>query len=278
MKSRKLVSTLLAAVLAAATCILPASAKTVVRDMLPKEEWSSESTMIPVKVEGGWKLKTSPTMDGGNAVSYFDMTYHKGQMIAYDFTVVGDTDANITINIGFIRDLEESAYPNGNREFIFSQHLAKALGIEATGEKNETLPSGTYKGVLDPGDFFFEGFDKFQHVAVYVGGEEVIIREFAFVSDAEPGAETYPTEKPDPTTAPTAQPTAPEATQGASSGDDPTISSADENSTPASSSTEASGWQAGYTVGLIAAGVVVAGLLAAVITMAVILARKKKKE
>ena len=278
MKSRKLVSTLLVAALAAATCILPASAKTVVRDMLPKEEWSSESTMIPVKVEGGWKLKTSPTMDGGNAVSYFDMTYHKGQMIAYDFTVVGDTDANITINIGFIRDLEESAYPNGNREFIFSQHLAKALGIEATGEKNETLPGGTYKGVLDPGDFFFEGFDKFQHVAFYVGGEEVIIREFAFVSDAEPGAETYPTAKPDPTTAPAAQPTAPEATQGTSTGDDPATSSADENSNPASSSAEASGWQTGYTVGLIAAGVVVAGLLAAVITMAVILARKKKKE
>lgn len=279
MKSRKLGSAVLSIVLAGVMCAWPASAKTVVKDMLPKEEWSSESSMIPVKIEGGWKLKTSPTMDGGNAVSYFDMTYHKGQMIAYDFTVVGDSDANITINIGFVRDLEESVYPNGNREFIFTQHLAKALGIEATGEKNETIPGGTYKGVLDPGDFFFEGFDKFQHVAFYVGGEEAIIREFAFVSGVEPGAETYPTSEPETTAPPPPETTVSEASQGTSANDEQhTTSAGGEDGSPSSLDVEPLSWPARYTVGLIAGGVVVVGLLAAVITMSVILVKKKKKE
>ena len=275
MKSRKLVSAACCIVLAGAMCALPASAKTVVRDMLPQEEWSSESTMIPVQIEGGWKLKTSPTMDGGNAVSYFDMTYHKGQMIAYDFTIVGGEEANVTINIGFVRGLEESEYPNGNREFLFTQHLAEALGIEASGENNETLPGGTYKGVLDPGDFFFEGFDKFQHVAFYVGGEEAIIREFAFVSGVEAGAETYPTKEPT-TTAPPTESNATDAPDASADQEEATSPADGNSSTPpsgAESPNEAAGFVGG---GFVAAGVVVAGLLTAVVVMAVMLAKKKK--
>lgn len=187
----------IAAAVAGVMAIMPVSAKTVVGNMLPEEEWSSESTMTPVKVADGWKLKSSPTQDGGNAVNYFNMTYHPGQMIAYDFTAEGD---EITINIGFIRDLEEDVYPNGNREFLFTKYLRNPWH-RGTGEMGATLPGGTYKGVLDPGDFFYDGFDKFQHIAVYLGGDSVTIREFAFVEGAQAGAETYPT-KQEETTAP----------------------------------------------------------------------------
>ena len=107
MKSRRWICGLLAAAVAGAWGVLPAAAKTVVGDMLPApdKEWSAESTMTPVKVEDGWKLKSLATQAGGNAVNYFKNTYHKGQMIAYDFTVDGD---EVTTNIGFIRGLEEN--------------------------------------------------------------------------------------------------------------------------------------------------------------------------
>lgn len=199
---KKIGSLLLTAALAAAVCAVPVSAKTVAVDMMGKG-WSEESTMTPSKTADGWQLRSSPTMDGGNAVTYFDLKYHKGQMIAYDFTAEGD---EVTINIGFIRDLEESVYPNGEREFIFTKHLAKSLGIEGTGEMEATIPGGTYKGVLDPGDFFYEGFDKFQHVAFYLGGESLTVREFAFVEGVKPGAETYPKPKPTQTEGTTAAP------------------------------------------------------------------------
>lgn len=278
MKSRKLACMVLAAVVAGAMAIMPVSAKTVVGNMLPEEEWSSESTMTPVKVADGWKLKSSPTQDGGNAVNYFNMTYHPGQMIAYDFTAEGD---EITINIGFIRDLEEDVYPNGNREFLFTKYLAESIGIEGTGEMGATLPGGTYKGVLDPGDFFYDGFDKFQHIAVYLGGDSVTIREFAFVEGAQAGAETYPT-KQEETTAPPAptdptspaDPEEPDSTSSTPAGTTmeagrPTDSGREDSSDAA----HTEGWPVGYTVALAAAGVVV---VAGAIVLTVVLVRKKK--
>ena len=273
MKSRRWICGLLAAAVTGAWGALPASAKTVVGDILPgpDKEWSIESTMTPVKVEDGWKLKSSATQAGGNAVNYFDHTYHKGQMIAYDFTVDGD---EVTINIGFIRGLEENEYPNGQQEFLFSKYLAEALGIEATGEANATIPGGTYKGVLDPGDFFYEGFNRFQHIAVYLGGESITIREFAFVEGAEAGAETYPTKKD--TTAPTTAPTkAPESSQAGSSESGGTGSGV--NSAQGSPSVAAPKDDAGLSTGVIvaiAAGAVVA--VAAVVAIVVIATKKKK--
>lgn len=273
MKSRRWICGLLAAAVAGTWGVLPAGAKTVVGNMLPEpdKEWSSESTMTPVKVEDGWKLKSSATQAGGNAVNYFNNTYHKGQMIAYDFTVDGD---EVTINIGFIRGLEENEYPNGQQEFLFSKYLAEALGIEATGDAKATIPGGTYKGILDPGDFFYEGFDKFQHIAVYLGGESMTIREFAFVEGVEAGAETYPTKKETtaPTTAPTTSPESSQADAPESSG---TLSGV--NSVQDSSSTTTPKDSAGLSAGAIvaiAAGAVVA---VAVVIAILVIAMKKKK-
>ena len=274
MKSRRWICGLLAAAVAGAWGVLPAAAKTVVGDMLPApdKEWSAESTMTPVKVEDGWKLKSLATQAGGNAVNYFKNTYHKGQMIAYDFTVDGD---EVTINIGFIRGLEENEYPNGQQEFLFSKYLAEALGIEATGDAKATIPGGTYKGVLDPGDFFYEGFDKFQHIAVYLGGESMTIREFAFVEGAEAGAETYPTKEE--TTAPTTAPTkAPESSQAGSSESGETAPGTNSSQNPSSTGAapkDGSGLSSG-TIAAIAAGAVVA--VAAVVAIVVIAVKKKK--
>ena len=52
MKSRKLACMVIAAAVAGVMAIMPVSAKTVVGNMLPEEEWSSESTMTPVKGSG----------------------------------------------------------------------------------------------------------------------------------------------------------------------------------------------------------------------------------
>lgn len=273
MKSRRWICGLLAAAVAGIWGVLPAGAKTVVGNMLPEpdKEWSSESTMTPVKVEDGWKLKSSATQAGGNAVNYFDNTYHKGQMIAYDFTVDGD---EVTINIGFIRGLEENEYPNGQQEFLFSKYLAEALGIEATGDAKATIPGGTYKGVLDPGDFFYEGFDKFQHIAVYLGGESMTIREFAFVEGAEAGVETYPTKKE--TTAPTTAPTTTsEISQADASESSGTLSGV--NSVQASSFTTTPKDSAALSAGAIAAITAGAVVVVAVVVAILVIAMKKKK-
>ena len=275
MKIKKSVCGVIAAVLALLAGTICVSAKTVVKDMLPEKEWSSEGTLNPIKTEDGWKLKSSPTMDGGSAVTYFDMTYHKGQMIAYDFTVSGGDDANITIYIGFVRELDAGVYPNGKEGYHFTRYLAESIGIEPTGpdgEEKATIPGGTYKGVLDPGDFFYDGFDKFQHVAFYVGGEEAVIREFAFVDGASAGAEVYP--KPAESKPNTPSSVASEDTPS----DKPEHNNSDRNDVTEPKTEETEKTPSGYTAVLIAAGAVTAVSLGAAVVMAVILIKNKKRK
>lgn len=285
MSIKKITGAVITFITAIMIAVIPVSAKTVVKNMLPDDKgWSSEGTLNPIKTEEGWKLKTSPTMDGGSAVAYFDATYHKGMKIAYDFTIVGDDDANVTVYIGFIRGLESSVYPNGKEGYHFTHYLAKSIGIEPTGEDGDvkaTIPGGTYKGVLDLGDFFYDGFDKFQHVAFYVGGEEAIIREFAFVESVEAGAETYPKaeSKPDNSVKPdddkqNTAPAEPDNKTGESDNENKNESNKNNSSSESESSDNVPSQYMTVIIVISAVGVL---CLAAVAVMAVILIKNKKR-
>ena len=159
--------------------------KKVEFNLLP-QEWSGESTMVPEAADTGWVLKAAAGTEGGNAIGYFGTTYKEGWQLAYDFTIA---TGNATINMSFVRGLEADAYPGGAPDFCLSKAIADQYGIAAVGPDKTSLPAGTYKGVLDLDQVFkdFDGFDKFQHIGVYMSGTSLTFRELAFVSNVEAG-------------------------------------------------------------------------------------------
>ena len=163
--------------------------KKVQFNLLPQASgWSGESTLVPEAAENGWILKAAEGTEGGNAIGYFGTTYKEGWLLAYDFTIAS---GNATINMSFIRGLQDSEYPGGAPDYCLSKAIAAQHGIATVGTEKTSLPAGTYKGVLDLSEVFegFDGFDKFQHIGVYMGGTTMTFRELAFVTGVEAGVD-----------------------------------------------------------------------------------------
>ena len=57
-------------------------------------------------------LKAAEGTEGGNAIGYFGTTYKEGWLLAYDFTIAS---GNATINMSFIRGLQDSEYRAAHR-------------------------------------------------------------------------------------------------------------------------------------------------------------------
>ena len=163
--------------------------KKVQFNLLPQASgWSGESTLVPEAAENGWILKAAEGTEGGNAIGYFGTTYKEGWLLAYDFTIAS---GNATINMSFVRGLQDSEYPGGAPDYCLSKAIAAQHGIATVGTEKTSLPAGTYKGVLDLSEVFegFDGFDKFQHIGVYMGGTTMTFRELAFVTGVEAGVD-----------------------------------------------------------------------------------------
>ena len=163
--------------------------KKVQFNLLPQASgWSGESTLVPEAAENGWILKAAEGTEGGNAIGYFGTTYKEGWLLAYDFTIAS---GNATINMSFVRGLQDSEYPGGAPDYCLSKAIAAQYGIATVGAEKTSLPAGTYKGVLDLSKVFegFDGFDKFQHIGVYMGGTTMTFRELAFVTGVEAGVD-----------------------------------------------------------------------------------------
>lgn len=188
---KKLTALLTIAVMSAAACAFPVSAKeTVAFNILP-DQWSAEGTTVPKKQsDGSWMLKSTAVNNGGNAVGYFSTTYQKGWKLAYDFTIDGDC---ALISIKFINGTPASELPKGKVEYKLTEVIANKMGITPLGDDKDNLPGGTYKGVLDVSDFFPNGFNKFQHVGVYLTGKSVTFRKLAFETGVDAGFVTSAT-------------------------------------------------------------------------------------
>ena len=82
--------------------------------------------MVPEAAENGWILKAAEGTEGGNAIGYFGTTYKEGWLLAYDFTIAS---GNATINMSFVRGLQDSEYPGGAPDYCLSKAIAAQHGI-----------------------------------------------------------------------------------------------------------------------------------------------------
>lgn len=168
----------------ASTTTQTTAAESSAYNLLPSQ-WSGEGSLVPVQqADGGWLLQAASGGSGGNAIGYFNTTYQQGWKLAYDFTIDG---TSAVISIKFPGGLNDSQYPQGQKEYVVSKEIAAQYGIQPVGTDANALPAGTYKGVLDVCGFFPDGFSQFQNLAVYLDGQSISFRKLQFASGLSAG-------------------------------------------------------------------------------------------